>query len=199
MPISTSMPISTWRRDHPAEFRRACTALIGAAPAAQRPAVRSGEAGALPRWLEAAFLALLPLLAGTVVTARSLRRQRRHDLGDQLQTAGMAFSDAVTTYLDSPTDSAAAAVVSARRQELCRHLGHAVTLHPRSQLEPVLDDIRSGTGPLGRELSHRPVGERQAEAAYRKAVAGALSELGTALEALARELDSPSWQPWRRA
>jgi hypothetical protein len=149
--------------------------------------------------VETASVALLPLLAGTVVTARSLRRQRRHDLGDQVRAASMAFSDAVTTYLDNPADSAATAAVSTRRQELCRHLGRAVTWYPRSQLEPVLDDIRSGTGPLGRELSDRPVVERHAEAPYRQAATEALNELGTAAEALARELDPPPWRPWKRA
>jgi hypothetical protein len=198
-PRSTDMTIAEWRRAHPDDFHRACTALVKAAPAGQAPAPAAPESNPGSRWLGVAYSSLLPLLTGALVARLTLNRQRRGDLADQLQTAHQAFTDAVTKCLDHPRDSAADAAMTQHRQTLNSLLARAARLRPRRPLDPALAQLQANQGPLGESFLRTPIGGPPAEADHRQVVSLTVRKVEQAVTSLARELDTPRWRFGGRA
>lgn len=196
---ATGMPIAEWRRAHPDDFRRACDALVKAAPISQGTEPASTKSNPFLSWLDVAYSSLLPLLTGALVARLSLSRQRRGDLADQLRLAQPEFAQAVRACLDRPGDGGAGAVMNQRRQALGALLTRAAALRPGRPLAPALKQLRENQGPLGVAFFEVSISEPGAEADHRRAVDAALQEVQELVQSLARELDTARWRTWGRA
>jgi hypothetical protein len=196
---ATETTIAEWRRAHPDDFRRACDALVKAAPIGAGIEPASAESNPFRSWLDVAYSSLLPLLTGALVARLSMNRQRRGDLADQLRAAQPEFAEAVTACLDRPGDGGAGAVMNQRRQTLGALLTRAAALRPGRPLAPALRQLRENQGPLGAEFFEVSIGGSAAEADHRRAVDDAVQEVQALVQSLARELDAPRWRPWGQA
>jgi hypothetical protein len=195
-PPVTEMTIAEWRRAHPDDFRRACDALVKAAPIGQGTEPVSPKSDPFRSWLDVAYSSLLPLLTGALVAKLSLNRQRRGDLADQLRAAQPEFSEAVTACLDRPGDGGTGAVMNQRRQALGALLTRAAALRPGRPLAPALKQLRENQGPLGVDFFGVSISGSAAEADHRRAVDAALQEVQELVQSLTRELDTPRWRSW---
>ncbi|WP_433262766.1 hypothetical protein ACQPZF_30395 [Actinosynnema sp. CS-041913] len=135
--------VTNWRRDRPAEFDRACSALYRAVKAPPP----NPFADALP------FLTALlgAVLAFAAATWRE-RVMRGRQVGDALRTAVIDFHDAARAYLDSWGANRPEAAVRTARGKLVTQLAVAHTDHPRwTKLRGLRDQLAAG--PLGDRLT----------------------------------------------
>lgn len=181
--------LETWRRERPADFKRACQALVNG-----QPQVRVPQSPGF--WTKMGEV-LVPTAAGALLTFLATGWRASIDRGARdaqaLRTAGAGFRDALLAYATEWVEgrTPSPVTVELRRADLVRELSRTLASHP-SWRGPELLKKRL-TGPELAEGDRDfwiavPTGERPRE---RDRLKDKLDEFDTALEQVTSALSRP--------
>lgn len=137
--------VRQWRDDRPADFRRACVALVEAR--SPREETSSGP-GAWSGLLSSIASGLVPLVAGALLTAAATAWRRPLQLGTQLRERCRRLEEQVHAYLAQPSGERFDALRNGRR-DLAEVLAQVRDLRPGWRTPDSLELLVASRGPLG--------------------------------------------------